>query len=88
MHIIDVKCANCTFWDSKDGLKGFCPEATERAMFLLDMPAGTLLTVETQAAGHCQAFEASEDALDEARAEAAHVAELERGAGTDYPASL
>ena len=88
MHIIDMKCANCAYWESRNGIKGFCPELTDSAMMLLEMPKGSLTMCETVAAGRCDRFEASHEAKQEAHDEAAHMADMRRGAGTDYPASL
>lgn len=87
MEAIDVCCANCAHWDSKDSLSGYCEEITE-ALRLTPLRVNGLHMCETSANGHCQMFDASSEAIKEADAEEAYMADLRSDTGTYYPASL
>lgn len=86
--MFDPRCADCVHWDSRDWLVGFCHEITDHLRHDPILKVQGLSTCRTSAQGRCSRFEASEQALDELRAEERHQAELRAGAGRDYPQSL
>jgi len=86
--VMDTRCANCTHWDSRDGLVGFCPEITDGLRLQLDLLVHGLAPCRTAASGRCLRFEASEEALDEAREAEQEQAAQRLGAGREYPRSL
>jgi hypothetical protein len=84
---VERVCANCAHWESSDGLTGHCQEITDAASLTPFLIHG-LCTCRTARSGCCTRFDESVEARDEARAEAEHLADLRRGAGALYPASL
>lgn len=88
MGVMDPACVDCAHWDSRDGLVGFCPEVTAALRLDLNVLVHGLAPCRTMARGRCALFEPGLEALAEARAEAAHRADLEGEAGRSYPASL
>ncbi len=74
--MIEPRCDNCEHWDTRatDGLTGICLEHA-------GADAEGVVEVRTKAGGHCPLFEASELALSECAAEAAHMSDLRREAG-------
>jgi len=87
MSVIGARCADCAHWESKDGLCGTCEEITE-ALRLTPLMVHGLAPCRTAASGHCTRFDPSGEAMEAAADEAAHAADLRRGAGIDYPGSL
>lgn len=82
------RCANCSNWDTRDSLVGFCQEITEHLRQDAALLVHGLAACRTSATGWCLRFELSGEAREEADAEARHRRELRGAAGEDYPASL
>jgi hypothetical protein len=80
-------CGNCSNWDTHDGLYGTCDEIRD-AMGLTPLRTTGLISCVTKSQGSCTHFDTSAAAIQEEQAEAAYLADLNRGAGIDYPASL
>jgi len=88
IHTPDVerRCDNCTHWDSKVPLVGFCEVATE-ALKLVGFSG--INPVRMYAHGSCvEGFEASDEAEKEAREDDAECAYMCQEAGYGYPATL
>ena len=86
--MIETRCAHCANWDSRDGLVGFCPEITESLRQQLELLVHGLAPCRTSAGGRCLRFEASEEALSEAREADQEREALRLDAGRGYPLSL
>ena len=82
------RCANCSNWDTRDSLVGFCQEITEHLRLDAAVLAHGLAVCRTAATGWCLRFEISGEAREEAAAESRHRREQRLAAGKDYPASL
>ncbi|WP_243438834.1 hypothetical protein [Fundidesulfovibrio soli] len=82
------RCANCSNWDTRDSLVGFCQEITEHLRLDAALLVHGLATCRTSATGWCLRFGLSGEARAESEAESRHQRELRGAAGQDFPASL
>lgn len=86
--MIEPRCVDCTHWDSRDGLAGFCQEITEYLLGDTSLLVRGLATCRTAASGRCSRFEPSAEAREEEAAMLRHRRDLRVDAGSAYPASL
>ena len=85
---VELRCADCVHWDSRDSLVGCCREITDHFLQDTALLVRGLAVCRTAASGQCSRFERSGQAREGMESERDHVRSLCAGAGDEYPASL